>query len=77
MHLEAIRRPASDSDFISRCASSRDTAGIEVETEPSRGSRFTVYLPVMSDEEAQQFEHGSGIDDEYEKYEKLKAEEIG
>lgn len=49
---------------------------IAVESEPLRGSCFTVYLPAMSAAEAEQFERGSGIDDEYESYEKLKADEI-
>ncbi|HVF28026.1 MAG TPA: PAS domain-containing protein [Pyrinomonadaceae bacterium] len=50
---------------------------IEVESEPLRGSCFTVYLPVMSERQAEQFEHGSGIDDEDESHEKSKAEEAG
>lgn len=50
---------------------------IEVESEPLQGSRFTVCLPAMSDQQAQQFEYGSGIDDEDERYEKLGAEGIG
>jgi len=50
---------------------------IEVESEPLRGSHFTVYLPVMSDRQAEQFEHSSSIDNEYERYEKLRAEETG